>query len=95
MLAVNGGVRLWHMTGVTDMRYGKFRLLRHVEEKHRNPYNGDAYLFLSKDRKTLKILRHDGCKVVLYDVSYEKGYKFLRPVYKAGDVRPLHACIGD
>ncbi|WP_455633030.1 IS66 family transposase [Parabacteroides sp.] len=34
------------------MRYCKYRLLRIIESKCRDPYNGDAYVFLSKNRKT-------------------------------------------
>ena len=77
MLALNGGIRIWHISDVVDMRYGKYRLLKVIEEKHLNPFNGDAYVFLSRNRKTLKILRYDCDKVVLYDISYMKGYKFM------------------
>ncbi|WP_455634893.1 IS66 family insertion sequence element accessory protein TnpB [Parabacteroides sp.] len=86
MLALNGGIRLWHVSDSTDMRYGKYRLLRIVQSKGRDPYNGDAYVFLSKNRRTLKILRYDHDKVVLYDISYKRGYRFMRPVYKNGEL---------
>lgn len=86
MLALNGGIRIWHVSGSVDMRYGKYRLLRVIESSGRDPYNGDAYVFLSKNRKTLKILRYDHDKVVLYDISYMRGYKFMRPVYKNGEL---------
>lgn len=26
MLALNGGIRIWHISDVVDMRYGKYRL---------------------------------------------------------------------
>lgn len=45
MLALNGGIRIWHISDVVDMRYGKYRLLKVIEEKHLNPFNGDAYVF--------------------------------------------------
>ena len=51
MLALNGGIRIWHISDVVDMRYGKYRLLKVIEEKHLNPFNGDAYVFLSRNRK--------------------------------------------
>ena len=53
MLALNGGIRIWHISDVVDMRYGKYRLLKVIEEKHLNPFNGDAYVFLSRNRKTV------------------------------------------
>ena len=51
MLALNGGIRIWHISDVVDMRYGKYRLLKVIEEKHLNPFNGDAYVFLSRIEK--------------------------------------------
>lgn len=86
MLAITGGVTLWYVSGVTNMRYGKDRLFAEVELLGRNPYNGDGYVFLSKDRQTLKIIRFKNHKRYLYDITYEKGYKFLQPVYEGGNV---------
>ena len=51
MLALNGGIRIWHISDVVDMRYGKYRLLKVIEAKHLNPFNGDAYVFLSRIEK--------------------------------------------
>ncbi len=48
--------------------------------------NGDAYVFLSKDRQTLKIIRFKNHKRFLYDITYEKGYKFLQPVFEGNTV---------
>lgn len=42
MLAINGGIALWYGRAVTNMRYGKYRLLAEVEMLGRNLYNGDA-----------------------------------------------------
>lgn len=86
MLALTGGVSLWYVSSVTNMRYGKYRLFAEVELLGKNPYNGDAYLFLSKDRQTLKIIRFKNHKRLLYDITYEKGYKFLQPVHKGNSI---------
>ena len=86
MLALTGGVTLWYVSGITNMRYGKYRLFAEVELLGKNSYNGDAYLFLSKDRQTLKIIRFKNHKRLLYDITYEKGYKFLQPVYKGNSI---------
>lgn len=86
MLAITGGINLWYVSGVTDMHYGKYRLFAEVELLGKNPYTGDAYLFLSKDRQTLKIIRFKNHKRLLYDITYEKGYKFLQPVYEGGAI---------
>lgn len=46
----------------------------------RNPYNGDAYAFLSQNRCTLKIIRFKNHKKYFYDITYERSYKFMQPV---------------
>ena len=57
MLAITGATRLYYVAGFTDMRYGKYALANVVRyQLHRNPYNGDGYMFMSKDRQKMKIL---------------------------------------
>lgn len=84
MLALNGGIRMWHINNVTDMRLGKYRLFQIARENFPDPYNGDAFAFMSKDHRTLKIVRYDHHKIILYGISYERGYKFMRPVCRDG-----------
>ena len=86
MLAITGGIKLWYVSSVTNMRYGKYRLFSEVELLGENPYDGDAYVFLSKDRQTLKIIRFKNHKRFLYDITYEKGYKFLQPVFEGDTI---------
>lgn len=81
MLALNGGIQIWFINGATDMRLGKYRLFELAKLVKPNPYNGDAFAFMSKDRRTLKIVRYDHHKIILYDISYERGYKFMTPVW--------------
>ena len=82
MLAINGGVRLWYIEGITNMRYGKYRLFSEAQALDLDPYNGDAYIFMSKDRRILRIIRFKNNKRILYDITYEHGYKFMKPVMK-------------
>lgn len=62
MLAINGGVKLWYMEGITNMRFGKYRLFSEVQTLDMDPYNGDAYIFMSKDCIVLKIIRYKNHK---------------------------------
>ena len=48
MLGLNGGIRLWYIEGINNMRYGKYRLFCEVESLDMDPYNGDGYIFMSK-----------------------------------------------
>ena len=65
MLAINGGIKLWYIEGITDMRNGKYRLFSEVQALDYDPYNGDAYIFMSKDHRMLKIIRYKNHKCVL------------------------------
>ena len=75
MLGLNGGIKLWYIDNVTDMRLVKYRLFEIAKSKYPNPYNVDAFSFLSKNRRTLKIIRYENHKVILYDINYECGYR--------------------
>lgn len=86
MLGLKGTVTLWYVSSVTNMRYGKYRLYSEVEARGLNPYNGDGYLFMSKNRRTIKIIRYKNNKRHLYDISYDgKDYRFMRPVREGGE----------
>lgn len=42
MLAFNGAIRTWHVSNVTDMRLGKYRLFELAKDYFADPYNGDC-----------------------------------------------------
>ena len=78
MLAITGATKLYYVAGFTDMRCGKFTLANIIRYNlHRNPYNGDGYVFMSKDRKKMKILIYAHNLYRLYDLSYDNGYRFM------------------
>ena len=56
MLAITGATRLWYVSNVTNMRFGKYRLFSEVQAQGMDAYNGDAYLFMSKNRRTVKFI---------------------------------------
>ena len=79
MLAITGATRLYYVAGFTDMRYGKYALANVVRyQLHRDPYNGDGYMFMSKDRQKMKILVYSHNLYRLYDLSYDKGLSFMK-----------------
>ena len=79
MLAITGATKLYYVSGFTDMRYGKYALANVVRyQLHRNPYNGDGYLFMSKDRRKLKILLYAHNLYRLYDLSYDHDLRFMK-----------------
>ena len=79
MLVITGATRLYYVAGFADMRYGKYALANVVRyQLHRNPYNGDGYMFMSKDRQKMKILVYSHNLYRLYDLSYDKGLSFMK-----------------
>lgn len=89
MLGVTGASRLWYVKGITDMRFGKYRLFEEVKAAGDNPYNGDFYCFLSKDRQIMKIIHFKNHKRHLYEITYDHGYKFMQPVVGDGVLHEL------
>ncbi|MBP7359691.1 MAG: IS66 family insertion sequence element accessory protein TnpB [Prevotella sp.] len=78
MLAITGATNLFYVSGFTDMRCGKYTLANVVKNIfHRNPYNGDGYVFRSKNGRTVKILVYQMSLYRLYDLSYDDEYRFM------------------
>ena len=79
MLALTGSLRYYFVDGVTDMRLGQYRLCRVIEQLlHRNPYNGDVFIFMSKSRRVLKIVRYENDAYILYVKALERELKFMK-----------------
>ena len=86
MLAITGATRLWYVSNVTNMRFGKYRLFSEVQAQGMDAYNGDAYLFMSKNRRTVKIILYKNHKRHLYDVTFDDDYKFMRPIIEGDEI---------
>ena len=83
MLALTGSLRYYFVDGVTDMRLGQYRLCRVIEQLlHRNPYNGDVFIFMSKSRRVLKIVRYENDAYILYVKALERDLKFMKVVHR-------------
>ncbi|MBQ9202643.1 MAG: IS66 family insertion sequence element accessory protein TnpB [Prevotella sp.] len=83
MLALTGAQKYYFVEGVTDMRLGQYRLCKVVERLlHRNPYNGDTFIFMSKDRRVSKIVRYEYGKYLLYVIALERDLKFMKVVHR-------------
>ena len=79
MLALTGSLRYYFVDGVTDMRLGQYRLCRVIEQLlHRNPYNGDVFIFMSKSRRVLKIVRYENDSYILYVKALERELRFMK-----------------
>lgn len=82
MLAITGAATVWYISDIHDMRKGRHGLLEAVKDTFHDPYNGDIFAFMSKKRNLLKMVKYEDHQYFLYEVEYEKGYKFMEPVYE-------------
>jgi transposase len=73
--------------GWVDMRKGIATLSELVRRKmHTSPESGDVFIFLGKDRRNIKILRHETNGYVLYWKKLDKE-RFLLPVFSSENDR--------
>ena len=74
MIGTTRQIRVYACTQPTDLRRG-FDGLAALVQAHlqRDPLSGDAYLFVSRDRKRAKVLHWDGTGLCVYAKRLERG----------------------
>lgn len=81
MLGLKSHMNFYLCEGAVDMRKGIVSLSELVRRKmHASPDTGDVFIFLGKDRRNLKILRHESNGYVLYWKKLNRE-RFLLPVF--------------
>ena len=91
MLTINGLRNFYYVPDVTDMRCGYHRLMQIVKHKfHRDPYSGDVFLFMSKDRRKVKMIHFEKHAYYLHEKIYANGYKFMKISYAEDDLEHKH-----
>ena len=74
MLGMTRKLRVWAFTSPVDMRKGFFALLGLVRSRlERDPLDGDAFLFVSRNRRLAKVLLWDGTGLCIYAKRMERG----------------------
>ena len=83
MLTISGLKRFYYIPGVTDMRCGYSRLLQIVKQMtHHDPYNGDVFVFMSKDRRKVKMVHFENHAYYIHEKVFTNGYSFMLLEYK-------------
>ena len=78
MLTISGLKRFYYLPGVTDMRCGYSRLLQIVKQMtHHDPYNGDVFVFMSKDRRKVKMVHFENHAYYIHEKVFTDGYSFM------------------
>ena len=94
MIPVPPGVRVWLVSGMTDMRRGMNGLALQVQQALGcDPHAGDLYVFRGKRGDLVKILWHDGLGMSLYAKRLERG-RFIWPTPCDGAVAISPAQLG-
>ena len=83
MLTISGLKRFYYIPGVTDMRCGYCRLLQIVKQMtHHDPYNGDVFVFMSKDRRKVKMVHFENHAYYIHEKVFTNGYSFMLLEYR-------------
>lgn len=66
-----------------DMRCKARRISEIIRVRyHRDPLNGDVYMFMSKDQTKVKMIHYENHAFYVHEKSFVKGYKFVKIVIK-------------
>jgi len=81
MFSLSDNLQFYLCTGVTDMRKGFNTLCGVVRSQMgRNPLSGEVFIFVNRQRSTVKLLHWERGGLVLYHKRLESGC-FERPPY--------------
>lgn len=85
MLTINGLKRFYFITDFSDMRCGHSRVSQMVRMRYgRDPYNGDVYVYMSKNRRTVRLIHYQDHAYYMHQKTFPKGREFVRLVRDAG-----------
>ena len=87
MLSINGLHNFYYLPELHDMRCKAQRICEIIRGRyHRDPLNGDVYMFMSKDQRKVRMIHYERNAYYLHEKSFIKGYKFMKIERK--DERP-------
>ncbi len=79
MLNITGLRNYYFMPDLYDMRCGAQRVLETIRVKTgRDPYNGDVYIYMSKNRKTVKLVHYENNSFYVHEKTFKRGYKYMK-----------------
>ena len=79
MLSINGLHNFYYLPELHDMRCKAQRICEIIRGRyHRDPLNGDVYIFMSKDQRKVRMIHYERNAYYLHEKSFIKGYKFMK-----------------
>lgn len=89
MLTINGTRRFYFLPHLHDMRCKAPRIAEIIRSRyHRDPLNGDVFIYLSKRRNKVKMIHYENHSYWVHEKSYVNGYNFMKVRFE-GD-KPLY-----
>ena len=83
MLSINGLHNFYYLPHLHDRRCKSPRIFEIIRAKyHRDPLNGDVYIFMSKDQRKVKMVHYENHAFYVHEKSFTKDYKFVKIVLK-------------
>ena len=69
----------YYLPELHDMRCKAQRICEIIRGRyHRDPLNGDVYMFMSKDQRKVRMIHYERNAYYLHEKSFIKGYKFMK-----------------
>lgn len=79
MLNINGLRNYWFLPDLYDMRCGAQRVLETIRVKTgHDPYKGDVFIYMSKNRKIVKLVHFEDNAFYVHEKRFQRGYRFMR-----------------
>ena len=79
MLTISGLKQFYFVPDINDMRCGAQRLLQIVKHKHHlSTHNGNVFIFMSKNRRTVKMVNFEDNAYYVHQKTFAPGYTFMR-----------------
>lgn len=79
MLTISGLRNFYYLPNFHDMRCKAQRVSEIIRScYHRDPLNGDVYIFMSKNRRKVRIIHYEKNAYFLHEKSFIDGYRFMR-----------------
>lgn len=84
MLDLSNFKHFYYVPGFVNMNWGFYRLLEFVsEECHVIPHEGDVFIFMSRNRKRVRLIYYDKQAYYMNEKTfYNKDYRFMKVEFK-------------
>lgn len=85
MLSITGLKNFYFLPYFHDMRCKAPRIFEIIRNRyHRDPMNGDVYIFMSKNRRKVKMIHFENHAYYLHEKSFTDGYQFIKLIFDDG-----------